>query len=365
MKRLQWLFAVAAVLLLLAASAGPALADTTYTVQGGDTLSSIARAHGVTVQAIVAANNITNPNFISVGQVLVIPGVSGLADVPVSSTPAAAPTAGGQTYTVQPGDSLSRIASLLGVTLQALVQLNDISNPNLIYSGQVLLVPSGATVPAASGSSATAAAPTAAAPTPAPAPTSANLLPNPSFEEDWYFFNYNELQVPSGWSLATDEGANTLEPGSGGLFLRPECRVVPAADLPPSEHHLFIFNGAKTLKCFKGGAPTSFSLYTDIQLQPGTYRFTVNFFSDAVARYNQNGSKVWATMPLAAEARIIHGSGGPGWREVTAGIKNSLTYDFTVTTPGAVRLGASFRNRWVMDNNGWFIDDWSLQRISN
>jgi hypothetical protein len=42
-----------------------------------------------------------------------------------------------------------------------------------------------------------------------------------------------------------------------------------------------------------------------------------------------------------------------------------MTYDFTVTTPGAVRLGASFRNRWALPNNGWFLDAWSLQRTGN
>jgi LysM repeat protein len=42
-------------------------------VKPGDTLTAIAAKFGTTVAAIVAANNITNPNLISVGQVLVIP----------------------------------------------------------------------------------------------------------------------------------------------------------------------------------------------------------------------------------------------------------------------------------------------------
>ena len=47
--------------------------QTTYTVKPGDTLTAIAAKFGTTVAAIVAANNIANPNLISVGQVLVIP----------------------------------------------------------------------------------------------------------------------------------------------------------------------------------------------------------------------------------------------------------------------------------------------------
>ena len=45
----------------------------TYTVQTGDTLFSIASRFGTTVEALVEANNITNPDLIRVGQVLTIP----------------------------------------------------------------------------------------------------------------------------------------------------------------------------------------------------------------------------------------------------------------------------------------------------
>jgi len=59
-----------------------------YTVQVGDTVSSIAVRHGVTAWAIVNANHLANPNFIYVGQRLVIPGGS-------SPAPAPAPQPGG------------------------------------------------------------------------------------------------------------------------------------------------------------------------------------------------------------------------------------------------------------------------------
>lgn len=48
-------------------------ASTTYTVQAGDTLSAIAQRFGTTVEAIVAANNLADPDSIQVGQELIIP----------------------------------------------------------------------------------------------------------------------------------------------------------------------------------------------------------------------------------------------------------------------------------------------------
>lgn len=58
--------------------------------------------------------------------------------ISVSSVPIQAPAT--STYTVRAGDTLSSIASKFGTSYQALASLNGISNPNLIYVGQVLRV---------------------------------------------------------------------------------------------------------------------------------------------------------------------------------------------------------------------------------
>ena len=58
-----------------------ASANSSYTVQPGDTLGIIAARENTTVEALVAANNIQNANFIRVGQVLTIPTASSTADV--------------------------------------------------------------------------------------------------------------------------------------------------------------------------------------------------------------------------------------------------------------------------------------------
>jgi LysM repeat protein len=50
-----------------------AVSTISYTVQHGDTILNIARRHDVSVEAIIAANNISNPNHIEVGTTLLIP----------------------------------------------------------------------------------------------------------------------------------------------------------------------------------------------------------------------------------------------------------------------------------------------------
>ncbi len=118
--------------------------EVTYTVKPGETLFRIALRYHTTVQALAEANKITNPALIYAGQILKIPGAA------ATPTPAPAatliPTSTAipvetTTYTVQRGDTLFRIAVRLHSTVTQLVSLNNLSNPNLIYVGQILKVP--------------------------------------------------------------------------------------------------------------------------------------------------------------------------------------------------------------------------------
>ena len=123
---------------LLAATPAYAQSTTIHVVQRGETLYSIARYYGVSVSAICAANSITNPRLIYVGQQLVIPISSG--------TPAPIPPSGtstGSTHTVQPGENLYRIALRYGTTILALASANGISDPTQIRVGQTLVIPGG------------------------------------------------------------------------------------------------------------------------------------------------------------------------------------------------------------------------------
>jgi len=101
-----------------------------YVVQPGDTLYSIALRYGTTVDAIQQANGLVNAAYIAVGQTLVLPGAQG---IPVSP--------GSNTYVVQPGDTLYGIALRYGKDVGDLIAANDLSDPYWIHVGQVLTIP--------------------------------------------------------------------------------------------------------------------------------------------------------------------------------------------------------------------------------
>ena len=98
-----------------------------HVVGWGDTLFSIATRHGTTVHAIMQANNLRNPDFVFVGQRLIIPG--GSMPGPLNPT----------MYVVQQNDTLFSIATRNGTTVSALMQANGLYN-YWIYVGQVLKI---------------------------------------------------------------------------------------------------------------------------------------------------------------------------------------------------------------------------------
>ena len=115
----------------------PSQSNTYYVVNRGDTLTAIAARYSTTTQALVQANGLASANLIYVGQRLVVPG--GGSSSPAPSTPSG--TTG--YYTVQRGDTVSSIAVRHGVTAWAIVQANQLANPNFIYVGQRLVIPGG------------------------------------------------------------------------------------------------------------------------------------------------------------------------------------------------------------------------------
>ena len=102
--------------------------SSTYTVVSGDTLSGIGSKLGVNWKDIANANGISSPYTIYPGQKLIIPGKSN------SSSNSSV------TYTVKSGDTLSEIAKKYNTTVNKIASDNGITNINLIYVGQKLII---------------------------------------------------------------------------------------------------------------------------------------------------------------------------------------------------------------------------------
>ena len=110
----------------------------THTVAPGENLYRIGLKYGMSWVTLAAYNNLPNPNYIRVGQVLYIPG----GGEPVPTPPPAPPDAPAYVdYVVQPGDTLYSIGRKFGVSWVEIAEANGIVNPNLIYAGQVLKIP--------------------------------------------------------------------------------------------------------------------------------------------------------------------------------------------------------------------------------
>ena len=108
-----------------ASTAAPATnVSQTHIVQYGENLSTIAVQYGTTWQELSRINALSNPSIIYAGQTLSVTGGQSVAK---------------SSYcVVEYGDTLSSIAAQFGTTVERLASANGISNPNLIYAGQVL-----------------------------------------------------------------------------------------------------------------------------------------------------------------------------------------------------------------------------------
>ena len=190
---------------MVGASAWGALAEEElfHTVKWGETLSSIARMYGVTVQTIVEANQLSSSNLIYEGQRLRIPTAAGQYVV----------------HIVAQGESLLTIAAKYGITVWDIAKRNSLWNINLIYVGQRLIIPGGGTGPT---------------PTPLPTPPQAReaiIISSPAADADvrspitvtgWGSAFENSLAVDvldaSGITIAQGQATVEAEFGQYGPF---------------------------------------------------------------------------------------------------------------------------------------------------
>jgi LysM repeat protein len=118
---------------------------THYTVQVGDTVWGIAQRFGVTPQALVDANSLSEPDRLQPGQELAIPAVDEATPGDVATgEPASAETEGVETrrvHMVSAGDNLWDVAMQYGTTVDEIVGLNELDPEGILALGQELLIP--------------------------------------------------------------------------------------------------------------------------------------------------------------------------------------------------------------------------------
>jgi murein DD-endopeptidase MepM/ murein hydrolase activator NlpD len=132
------------------AAPAPPVSPTTYVVQSGDTLYSIARKHDVSVDAVLWANNLSDANVLKQGQKLVIPPSSG------------------KLHTVKDGDTVEALAQNYGVSKTGIATVNGLTETAALKPGQRLLIP--VAIKPSSGDPAFTPAPLQAASTEEPVP---------------------------------------------------------------------------------------------------------------------------------------------------------------------------------------------------
>ena len=113
---------------------GSASASEVHIVQPGETLSQIARKYGTTVADLQELNGLADADYVRHGQSLLID-----AGATVDSAPESAEEY--QVYTVQPGDTLFRLAGKHGISLTKLMSINGLTEEEWLKLGQELLVP--------------------------------------------------------------------------------------------------------------------------------------------------------------------------------------------------------------------------------
>ncbi|MCX7852762.1 MAG: LysM peptidoglycan-binding domain-containing protein [Caldilineales bacterium] len=119
----------------------PTPAPITHTVESGDTLYGIAGIYDITLEQLLAANNLSADAVLRIGQVLLIPPTPPPAPLSAANGSTFQNERGGIiNYSVKPGDTVARIAAIHDVKIATILSHNDIADPNNLIPGTVLVI---------------------------------------------------------------------------------------------------------------------------------------------------------------------------------------------------------------------------------
>ncbi len=277
-----------------------------HVVKPGQNLTQIANYYGVSVQAIVNANNLWNPNLIYAGQRLQIP-------VPCQSSSTCT-----KTHIVQRGEYLKLIAARYGTTWQAIANLNSLRNPNLIYPGQRLKVPVECST----------------TPTPTPTPT------GPWTGKYWdnRFLSGTAKYTRNSKTVTFDWGTTGPGKGIGGQDF--SARFTRERYFEPGIYRFFVqvddgvrvwIDGVKIIDEWHDTAPTLYA--ADRELSAGTHTMQIDYYQ------NTGGAQIkfWPERidgGVAWQGDYYNNAGLEGDIAVT-GHYNSLDFDWGTASPTA------------------------------
>lgn len=131
------------------ANTGSTTSGSTYTVKAGESVWSVSNKFGISMNQLIQWNNIKN-NFIYPGQKLIVKGGSSSSNASTStannkntaSSNTSSTATGQATYTVKAGESVWGVANKNGISMNQLIEWNNIKN-NFIYPGQEVIVKKG------------------------------------------------------------------------------------------------------------------------------------------------------------------------------------------------------------------------------
>jgi LysM repeat protein len=109
--------------------------EITYIVKAGDSVYSVALAHGISPDDLITRNGLQYPYYLDIGQELMIPAAGS------TPTTGGTPAAGTKQHIVQQGEWIYSIARKYGVSPDDIIALNNIPYPYTLYPGDVLNIP--------------------------------------------------------------------------------------------------------------------------------------------------------------------------------------------------------------------------------
>lgn len=170
--------------------------EAVYVVQPGDTLFQISARFNVSVQDLIAANQIADPNILTPGTQLKIPGLDGVSGIL-------------QTENIQLGQNLTSLSRFYQVPVDLLVRLNRLTSPAEVYTGASLIIPQ-AERPA--------------------------LAPAARLESGMSVLEYAALQGGNPWEVAAVNRIDTptqIIPGEALYHLAPDGQPLAGSSLEP------------------------------------------------------------------------------------------------------------------------------------